>query len=379
MSLAGFKKQINKANQYVSEKMGSVEGTKMEDEFVDMERKTEAITSLVSQLTVKTKEYLHPNPAIRAKMYMHMGTPGTAYPQTEGLIGDVMLKAGHDLDPFDSEYASALLDVGSALIEVGDSRNCMDAHVQENFLIPLHELETKDLKELGLNRKKLQGRRLDFDCKKRKGPGKVSLEEVKMAQYKFEESKAVCNEGMSKLLDNEVEMIHQLSQLVCGLLEFHKRSADTLERVVLLLNKRVVGAKSGPTFAGSSSPTTKPASSSASKAETASGNVAASAKGTNPLADDSAIATETKPCCRAKSEYKKQKDNELSFKEGQVIMLVSKDVDGEWFEGIMDGKFGRFPSSAVEIVVDLPEEAPETDAPEKAEVEEPEAKPETKE
>lgn len=343
MSLAGFKKQINKANQYVSEKMGSVEGTKMEEEFVEMEKKTDAITTLVTQLTAKTKEFLHPNPAIRAKIYMHMGTPGSTYPQTEGLLGDVMLKAGHELDPFNSEYASALLDAGSALIEVSDSRNAMDSHVQENFLMPLHELENADLKELALNRKKLQGRRLDYDCKKRKGP-KGSIEEVKMAQYKFEESKAVCKEGMTKLLTNEVEMIHQLSQLVCGLLEFHKKSADTLERVVLLLNKRVVGAKSGP-----------------SVAKTASGNEAASAKGTNPLADDTATASETKPCCRAKTDYDKQKDDELSFKVGQIIMLVSKDDDGQWYEGTLDGKFGKFPSSAVKIVVDIPQEETETE------------------
>ena len=38
MAFAGFKKQINKANQYVTEKMGGAEGTKLDDEFTEMER-----------------------------------------------------------------------------------------------------------------------------------------------------------------------------------------------------------------------------------------------------------------------------------------------------------------------------------------------------
>jgi len=38
MAFAGLKKQINKANQYVTEKMGAAEGTKMDDDFVEMER-----------------------------------------------------------------------------------------------------------------------------------------------------------------------------------------------------------------------------------------------------------------------------------------------------------------------------------------------------
>ena len=76
MSFAGFKKQINKANQFVSEKMGSAEGTKMEDEFVELERKTDVMTNLVTQLLGKTKEYLQPNPAVRAKIYMHMAAQG---------------------------------------------------------------------------------------------------------------------------------------------------------------------------------------------------------------------------------------------------------------------------------------------------------------
>ena len=356
MSLAGFKKQINKANQFVSEKMGSAEGTKMEDEFVDLERKTDVMTNLVTQLLSKTKDYLQPNPTVRAKIYMHMAAQGSKYPQTEGALGDIMLKAGHDLDPQLSDYASALLDVGSALIEVADAKDVMDEQVHENFLLPLHELDEKQLKEIAGHRKKLQGRRLDYDCKKRKG-NKIAVEEVKMAQYKFEESKATCQQEMVKLMGNEVERIHQLSQLVCAMLEHHKKSADTLERLLLLLNKRVHEASKRSGNSEAEKPKPVPEQNQAVDQ----GKSEASAKGTNPLADGSestgkqreAETTGSKPCCRAKCDYKAEKDGELSFSQGQVIMLSEK-LNADWFEGTMDGRFGKVPAKHVEILVDLP-------------------------
>lgn len=350
MSLAGFKKQFNKANQYVSEKMGAAEGTKLDESFLEMEKKTDVLTTLFTQLIGKTKDYLHPNPAIRAKIYMHMSAPGQSYPQTEGALGDVMLRAGHELGPNESEYASALLDVGSSLIEIADVRDNMDKNLHENFLMPLNSLESGDLKELAQHRKKLQGRRLDYDCKKRKG-NKISVEEVKIAQYKFEESKSICDEMMKQLLGNEVEHIHQLSVLVCYMLEFHKKSADTLERLVHLLNKRVSGATATHKQADD-----KPKGAEGSAFPMMTG------KATNPLAvNDTTEASPraedaprvSKPCCKAKTDFKGDKEGELSFTADQVIILTKK-IDDKLLEGTLDGKIGVFPRDKVQIVVDLP-------------------------
>lgn len=178
------------------------------------------------------------------------------------------------------------------------------------------------------------------------------MEEVKTAQYKFEESKEICQEEMTKLMGNEVERIHQLSQLVCGMLEHHKKSADTLERLLLLLNRRVHEASKR---SGNAEKTEKPATT-----ENTQSKSEVSAKGTNSLANDSESsqnqkneATGNKPSCRARCEYKAQKEEEISFSEGQVIMLSGK-IDNEWFEGTLDGKFGKFPAKHVEILVDIP-------------------------
>jgi endophilin-A len=66
--LTGLKKQINKANQFMSEKISGVEGTKLDDDFHTQERKTDLYVELVDDLQIKTKEYLQPNPTVRAKM-----------------------------------------------------------------------------------------------------------------------------------------------------------------------------------------------------------------------------------------------------------------------------------------------------------------------
>jgi endophilin-A len=62
MSFRGFKKQINKANQFFSEKIFNAEATKLDEDFKELEKKTDATSATVEHLQVKTKEFLHPNP-----------------------------------------------------------------------------------------------------------------------------------------------------------------------------------------------------------------------------------------------------------------------------------------------------------------------------
>ncbi|XP_022234990.1 endophilin-A-like [Limulus polyphemus] len=68
MAFSGLKKQINKANQYMSEKIGGAEGTKFTEEYMEMEKKTDLMNGLVEELITKTKEFLQPNPGM-CEMY----------------------------------------------------------------------------------------------------------------------------------------------------------------------------------------------------------------------------------------------------------------------------------------------------------------------
>ena len=81
--------------------------------------------------------------------------------------------------------ASFLIESGEALKGMADLKYALDDNVKQNYLEPLHHLQSKDLKEVAHHRKKLQGRKLDYDCKKRNSaPDK----EIKQAEDKFAES-----------------------------------------------------------------------------------------------------------------------------------------------------------------------------------------------
>ncbi|CAH1965252.1 unnamed protein product [Acanthoscelides obtectus] len=260
MAFAGLKKQINKCNQYVTEKMGGAEGTKLDLDFMDMERKTDVTYELVEELQMKTKEFLQPNPTARAKMAAVKGisklsgqAKSNTYPQPEGVLGDCMLTYGKKLGD-DSPFGVALVEMGESLRQMADVKYSLDDNIKQNVLEPLHHLQTKDLKEVMHHRKKLQGRRLDFDCKRRRqakgkgvgspysSPVKTSAvcdDEIRQAEEKFAESLHLAQMGMFNLLENDVEQIAQLATFAEGLLDYHSQCTEILKTLTeTLLEKK---------------------------------------------------------------------------------------------------------------------------------------------
>lgn len=390
MAFAGLKKQINKANQYVTEKMGGAEGTKLDLDFMDMERKTDVTVELVEELQAKTKEYLQPNPTARAKMAAVKGisklsgqAKSNTYPQPEGILADCMLTYGKKLGE-DSIFANALVEMGDSLKQMADVKYSLDDNIKQNFLEPLHQLQTKDLKEVMHHRKKLQGRRLDFDCKKRRQAkgSQITDEEVRGAEEKFAESLQLAQVGMYNLLENDVEQVSQLVTFAEGLLDFHQQCADILRVLVEVLNEKreeaaarpksefvpktladlnieTLGSQDGMNGGSSSrlnSPVNKP-----THLELL-GNGQAQARSTNasPLPSPMRSPARTpmpakpaQPCCTALYDFEPENPGELGFKENDVITLIQR-VDENWFEGSVNGRTGYFPQSYVQVTVPFP-------------------------
>ncbi|KPP57373.1 hypothetical protein Z043_124915 [Scleropages formosus] len=195
--------------QLLSEKISGAEGTKFDDDFTDMERKVDTTNKAVLELLSKTTEYLQPNPAYRAKLGMlntvskmrgQVKTMG--YPQTEGILGDVMMRYGRELGE-DSCFGCALVEVGEAMKLMAEVKDSLDISVKQNFIDPLQLLQDKELKEIGHHLKKLEGRRLDLDYKKKR-QGKIPDEEVRQAVEKFDESKELAERSMFNFLENDV-------------------------------------------------------------------------------------------------------------------------------------------------------------------------------
>ncbi|XP_015198489.1 endophilin-A3a isoform X1 [Lepisosteus oculatus] len=380
MSVAGLKKQFHKASQLFSEKISGAEGTKLDEDFMEMERKIEVTNKSVMDLLSKTTEYLQPNPAYRAKLGM-LNTVSkirgqvktTGYPQTEGILGDCMLRYGKELGE-DSTFGCALVDIGEAMKQMADVKDSLDIGVKQNFIDPLQTLQEKDLKEIGHHLKKLEGRRLDYDYKKKR-QGKIPDEEIKQAVEKFEESKELAERSMFNFLENDVEQVSQLSALVEAALDYHRQSLEILEELNNKLQSRITAASNRPKreFKPKSIMTSLETidnqqhnglsysssfkSSDAQTNHTVNGNTQVS-----PMSFSWPQSTESnrssvhmdQPCCRSLYDFEPENEGELGFKEGDIIILTNQ-IDENWYEGMINGESGFFPINYVDVIVPLPQ------------------------
>uniref|UniRef100_A0A3Q1CGC4 Uncharacterized protein n=1 Tax=Amphiprion ocellaris TaxID=80972 RepID=A0A3Q1CGC4_AMPOC len=339
-------------------KISGAEGTKLDVDFMEMEKKIEVTSKSVFDLLSKTTEYLEPGPASQVKLNMlntmskirgRVKTTGS--PQTEGLTawGDCMLRYGHELGEESPNWGGSfpLCSGGyEAMRQMADVKDSLDIGVKQNFLDPLQNLQDKDLKDIMHHLKKLEGRRLDFDCK-RTHQGKIPAEEIHQAMEKFEESKELAERSMFNFLENDVEQVCQLSALIEAALEYHRQSCEILEEL------------SGKLTASSQPKREFKPKSILSSIETLDHSQS------NGLSySSSLISTGTymsllnqwnvldQPCCRSLYDSEPENEGELGFKEGEIIILTNQ-TDENWYEGMISGESGFFPINYVKVIVPL--------------------------
>ncbi|XP_057565665.1 endophilin-A2 isoform X1 [Hippopotamus amphibius kiboko] len=381
MSVAGLKKQFYKASQLVSEKVGGAEGTKLDDDFKEMEKKVDVTSKAVTEVLARTIEYLQPNPASRAKLTMlntvskirgQVKNPG--YPQSEGLLGECMIRHGKELGG-ESNFGDALLDAGESMKRLAEVKDSLDIEVKQNFIDPLQNLCDKDLKEIQHHLKKLEGRRLDFDYKKKR-QGKIPDEELRQAMEKFEESKEVAETSMHNLLETDIEQVSQLSALVDAQLDYHRQAVQILDELADKLKRRMREASSRPKReykpkprepldlgepeqSNGGFPCTTAPKITASSSFRSSDKPTRTPSSRSMRADDSRDlppppAPLDQPSCKALYDFEPENDGELGFHEGDIITLTNQ-IDENWYEGMLHGQSGFFPLSYVEVLVPLPQ------------------------
>ncbi|XP_014894452.1 endophilin-A2 isoform X1 [Poecilia latipinna] len=367
MSVAGLKKQFFKASQMMSEKVGGAEGTKLDEDFKELERKADVTSKAVVDVLGKTSEYLQPNPASRAKLSMlntvskirgQVNSPG--YPQPEGLLGESMTKYGRDIGE-DNSFGGALVDVGEAMKRLAEVKDSLDIDVKQNFIDPLQAVAEKDIKDIQHHLKKMEGRRLDYDYKKKR-QGKIPDEEIRQSLEKFHESKEMAESSMHNLLETDVEQVSQLSAFVESLLQYHRQATEILEEVTERLKERVNEAESRPkrefkpkprqsfdygdqepsNGGYSAGPVSPPAYSAAAQAQYP----------PPPVKRPSVKSKPREPTCKALYDFVPENDGELGFYEGEIITLL-RQIDENWLEGKLRGQTGYFPNNYVEVLVPL--------------------------
>ncbi|CAN9498628.1 unnamed protein product [Ophioblennius macclurei] len=359
MSVSGMKKQLHKASQLLNERLMGAEGTKLDEDFLQMEKSIAAIQTLLSELLSRTTEFLQPNPAYRAKLSMLSTVSrmrgqgrGSAYPQTEGMLGDVMVQYGEQLGD-SSHFGGALLLVGGALREVSQARQLMDVGVTRTFLDPLQELEKTEMKEIRFQLKKVNGRRLDFDYKRRRRE-KLPAEEIRQAGDKFISSKELAERSMFLLLHRDEHQLTHLAALVAALLDFHRSAHGTLLGLRHDLQAQLTAASNRAERRFRPKKIRVRSDHSGSISFYHQPTITAAPPPVSPYSCSLGVnGGGDRPCCRALYSFQASRDGELGFGRGDIITLSGR-LDGDWLEGELGGRSGLVPAAYVEVLVPLP-------------------------
>ncbi|KAA0706480.1 Endophilin-A1 Endophilin-1 SH3 domain-containing GRB2-like protein 1 SH3p4 [Triplophysa tibetana] len=251
---------------------------------------------------------------------------GLVYPQAETVLAEAMSRFGRELGE-ESCFGLALLDAGESIRELGEVKDALDINVKQNFIDPLQNLHDKDLKEIQHHLKKMEGRRLDFDYKKKR-QGKVTEDEMRQALEKFDESKEIAEQSMFNLLENDAQV------------EYHQQAAEILQQLSSKIEERIKEASSKPRKEF----VPRPRMELQLPSENYNGGLKSPARSPAPL---------DQPCCRALYDFEPENEGELAFKEGDVITLTNR-IDDNWYEGMIHGQSGFFPINYVDILVSLP-------------------------
>ncbi|KAM6937164.1 endophilin-A3b isoform 1-T1 [Xenentodon cancila] len=368
MSVSGMKKQLHKASQLLNERLMGADGTKLDEEFLKMVKTVTAIHTLLAELPSKTTTFLQPNPAYRAKLSMlstmsriRGQARSTGYPQSEGILGDCMLLHSQELGAA-SEFGAALAAVGGALQQVGQARDVLDATVKRTFIDPMLDLHNTELREIKYQLKKVNSRRLDFDYKRRQ-KGKFPLEEVQQTADKFFTSKELAERSMFILLQNDVDQISRLAALITTLLDFHHNAHRILLGLHGNLHARLTAASNKSTrwfqsktirsnvSGGDRFYHQPPVTATVSSGEQLTVLQSRPSSPISSYADSKLVLNQ--PCCRALYSFLPGHESELSFSQGDIIILTGQ-VDANWFEGSLGSRSGLLPANYVDVLVPLP-------------------------
>ncbi|NWZ45366.1 SH3G1 protein, partial [Brachypodius atriceps] len=350
--------------QLVSEKVGGAEGTKLDDDFKEMEKKVDLTSKAVTEVLTRTIEYLQPNPASRAKLTMlntmskirgQVKNPG--YPQSEGLLGECMIRYGKELGE-DSNFGDALLDAGESMKRLAEVKDSLDIEVKQNFIDPLQNLCDKDLKEIQVNPSPV----LANPEWQEMGSVLHSLSQIPNLLLGSPGAVQGAPGADPSPVVPQIEQVSQLSALVDAQLDYHRQAVQILDELAEKLKRRMREASSRPKREYKPKPRetydfrdTEQSNGGFSCNPTPKVSASASFRSDKPSrASVRSIPPLDQPCCKALYDFEPENDGELGFKEGDIITLTNQ-IDENWYEGMIHGQSGFFPLNYVEVLVPLPQ------------------------
>ena len=262
--------------------------------------------------------------------------------------------------------------IGEGLKSLSTIHHAMLVNVVEKFIQPATEFK-KEVKESSQSHKKYDKKRLEFDAQvdnvnglKQKGdkvePQKIQTEEEKQTTLENEKDEAfeeALEEACDVLVKRQTKHLAQLNEL---LMSFHHFFAEgytlthdlkePLEKLLERSNKKASSFKQQTTEAvlGGTPPSRSTSSYSVpAKTEPTVTSTTSTVKVGAGSGSSNGSNFTTLCKCKALYNYDAQESGEISFKEGQAILVYEKD-DGGWWKGAVESTpsmAGLFPSNFV--------------------------------
>eukprot|EP00123_Amoebidium_parasiticum_P013067 comp21745_c0_seq1/m.30795 comp21745_c0_seq1/g.30795 ORF comp21745_c0_seq1/g.30795 comp21745_c0_seq1/m.30795 type:complete len:388 (-) comp21745_c0_seq1:640-1803(-) len=377
---------MSKTAQWTGEKLGRVEATRMDDDFLDLERRSDCLDVFVKSLSKTTEDYLIADTSSKSKL-----RSGLRYPEPEESVAEVLKKGAAGLP--DSVLGDMCLTLADGEMRVADVRSQMDTDVYNNLIRPMNEFHNRDAKETESARKKLESRRLEYDTKRNawsKKPGDVKLEDdFRLAEARFEEAKENAVLSMTSLLNSEPEHCRALITLANAQLQFYRDAAAIMEPIIKQLESQMaqspqsvdpapaplprrtsVGVNTpprAPTPSGRTTPVSSMSMDSAPVAAprrvsgnpmptSASSSIASLPRSASrgvvpvpvqrPASPPAGFRDDGKVYVTAMYDFQAEQSNELDFKKGERIEFLAQ-LDENWMQGKINGRTGIFPCNFV--------------------------------
>ena len=158
-------------------------------------------------------------------------------------------------------------------------------------------------------------------------------------------------------LCQQVEQVSQLSAFCDALIEYHRRSTEILERLQTTLAHHIDAAQSRPKheLPTVSFPPMSTMRYQDNEHDDEHDNTDIGTSYVPPSSPPKPSARgghDLGPHATALYDFDAENDTELSFREGDTIMLTQR-IDENWLEGTVNGQTGYFPDNYVEIIQDL--------------------------
>ena len=266
------------------------------------------------------------------------------------ILGNSMKEMSIDLANYD--VGPAYNQCSDLLIELAGHEFEFNMEARNKFLQPKMDFLKTDIKEAFHHYDKLKSRRLDYDAKRHKlrdaRAEKVTKyeAELQLSQRKLDESTDLTRQYFSYVANQEERATSQHAELMSfmhSMMEYHQRCFERLKA----LDEQMHFAEHmyhtpppRPQIIYDRQDMYSPAPGSLDVTGDSSSHRSPSS--TPPLPRYQRL-----PQCRALYNFTPQQSGDLEFHKGDILE-ITREINQDWWEGMIDGRTGLFPSNYVE-------------------------------